>query len=116
MRVKRNERAVLEPGDSLPLKADGFSNERSSEALDQQMLEDAFEQLSSAQKLLLARQLGYDSFDNMLAASRAVTLSDGSAWWLTADRNGAWTAWNLCTLGLPLNNPATDGTCAADQK
>ncbi len=64
----------------------------------QETLQRTFEHLSSLQKLLLARQLGYDSFSSMLAASTVVTLSDGSAWWLTADRYGAWTAWNLCRI------------------
>ena len=64
-----------------------------------QTFEETFEQLSPLQKLLLARQLGYESFDSLLAASTVVTLSDGSAWWLSADRHGEWTAWNLCNLG-----------------
>jgi hypothetical protein len=61
-------------------------------------LDEKFSQLSTVQKLLLARQLGYDSFDSMLAASTVVSLSDGSTWWLTADRFGGRTAWNLCQL------------------
>jgi hypothetical protein len=67
----------------------------------EQMLEATFEQLSDSQKVLLARQLGYESFRSMVAASTIVTLSDGSVWWLTADRYGGWTAWNLCTLESP---------------
>jgi hypothetical protein len=61
-------------------------------------LKKTFGRLSPSQKLVLSRQLGYDSFSNMLAASTVATLSDGSSWWLTADRYGAWTAWNLCQL------------------
>ncbi len=61
-------------------------------------LDKTFGQLSPLQKLLLSRRLGYDSFNGMLAASTIATLSDGSSWWLTADRQGAWTAWNLCQL------------------
>src|SRR4051812_30535948 len=60
------------------------------------MLKKTFGRLSPLQKLLLSRQLGYDSFSSMLDASTVATLSDGSSWWLTADRLGAWTAWNLC--------------------
>lgn len=66
-----------------------------------QALDEKFGQLSTLQKLLLARQLGYDSFDSMLAASTVVSLSDGSTWWLTADRFGGRTAWNLCQLDFP---------------
>jgi hypothetical protein len=64
-------------------------------------LEKTFGGLSPLQKLLLSRQFGYDSFSSMLAASTVATLSDGSSWWLTADRFGAWTAWNLCQLDFP---------------
>jgi hypothetical protein len=64
-------------------------------------VDEKFGQLSTLQKLLLARQLGYDSFDSMLAASTVVSLSDGSTWWLTADRFGGRTAWNLCQLDFP---------------
>jgi hypothetical protein len=61
-------------------------------------LDEKFRQLSPLQKLLLARQLGYDSFSSMLAASTVVTLSDGSRWWVTADQYGGRMAWNLCQL------------------
>ncbi len=61
-------------------------------------LESSFEYLSVSQKEMLARQLGYESFDALLKASKMVTLSDGSMWWMTADRNGVLTAWNLCPL------------------
>jgi hypothetical protein len=61
-------------------------------------LDEKFRQLSPLQKLLLARQLGYDSFSSMLAASTIVSLSDGSTWWVTADQYGGRTAWNLCQL------------------
>jgi hypothetical protein len=91
MRAKANQTA---PEDSVgaiaqkPQSSDGAA----------QALDDKFGQLSTLQKLLLARQLGYDSFDSMLAASTVVSLSDGSTWWLTADRFGGRTAWNLCQL------------------
>jgi len=78
----------------------GLFGSACSSELVQQTLQKTFEELSSPQKLRLARQLGYDSYNNMLAASTVVTLSDGSAWWLTADRYGAWTAWNLCRLNF----------------
>jgi hypothetical protein len=64
-------------------------------------LEKTFDRLSSLQKLLLSQQFGYESFSSMLAASTVATLSDGSSWWLTTDRYGAWTAWNLCHLDFP---------------
>jgi hypothetical protein len=64
-------------------------------------LNEKFSQLSTLQKLLLARQLGFESFDSMLAASTVVSLSDGSTWWLTADRFGGRIAWNLCQLEFP---------------
>jgi hypothetical protein len=73
---------------------------------------EAFAQLSASQKDVLARQLGYDSFDRLLQASTVVTLSDGSVWWMTADRNGAWTAWNLCALQSPPTSHVS-GTAAA---
>ncbi len=76
--------------------------------------EETFEQLSPLQRLLLARRLGYESFDSLLAASTVVTLSDGSAWWLSADRHGEWTAWNLCTLGLQDGRKSGE-TFVADQ-
>jgi hypothetical protein len=57
-----------------------------------------FAHLPASQKERLARQLGYDSFDRLLQASKVVTLSDGSTWWLTADRNGVVTPWNFCAL------------------
>jgi len=63
-------------------------------------LKSALDQIPESQKDLLARQLGHDSFEAVLQASTVVTLSDGSTWWITADRNGAWTAWNLCTLPI----------------
>jgi len=62
---------------------------------------DVFAHLPASQKLQLARRLGYDSFASLLAASTVVTLSDGSTWWLTADRFGGWTAWNLCAIDAP---------------
>src|SRR6478672_7566735 len=62
------------------------------------LLESSFEHLSVSQKEMLARQLGHASFSELLQASKVVTLSDGSRWWMTADRNGALTAWNLCAL------------------
>jgi hypothetical protein len=66
------------------------------------LLESSFEHLSASQKEMLARQLGHASFDALVKASKVVTLSDGSIWWMTADRNGALTAWNLCALqGAP---------------
>jgi|tagenome__1003787_1003787.scaffolds.fasta_scaffold20952317_2 hypothetical protein len=67
-------------------------------------LKKTFGRLSVSQKLLLSRQLGYVSFSDMLAASTVATLSDGSSWWLTADRYGAWTAWNLCQLDLQFSS------------
>jgi len=76
-------------------------NGRCSPKRAKEKLEHTFEQLSPLQKLVLARQLGYESFDSMIIASTVVVLSDGSAWWLTADRAGAWTAWNLCALEFP---------------
>jgi hypothetical protein len=75
-----------------------------------------FEQLSPLQKLMLARQLGYASFGSMLAASTVVTLSDGSAWWLTADRYGAWTAWNLCNIEFPESGRTNDEIGATSLK
>lgn len=72
------------------------------------VLEKTFEPLSPLQKRLLARRLGHASFGSLLAASSVVTLSDGSAWWLTADRNGAWTAWNLCNIESPNDAKTSD--------
>jgi hypothetical protein len=72
-----------------------------------QLLYQKFAGLSPLTKLQLARQLGYGSFDQMLEASRMITLPDGSSWWLTADRYGAWAAWNLCMFEVP---PAIDPT------
>jgi len=86
----------------------GFSDDECSAELTAERLEKKFEQLSTLQKLQLARRLGYDSFGSMLAASTVLTLSDGSAWWLTADRNGAQTAWNLCRIECPQQDRAND--------
>lgn len=63
-----------------------------------ELLDPNIEQLSATQKERLARQLGYDSVDSMIAASTVVTLSDGAAWWLTIDRFGSWAVWNLCPI------------------
>jgi hypothetical protein len=71
---------------------------RASEAL-----EKSFEHVPALQKLLLAQQLGYESFSSMLAASTLLRLSDGSTWWLTADRNGVWMVWNHCSIEVPQN-------------
>jgi hypothetical protein len=69
--------------------------------------EEHFGGLSSSQKTKLAHQLGHESFESLLAASRVVTLSDGSQWWFTADRNGAWTAWNLCPIEFSESSPTS---------
>jgi hypothetical protein len=57
--------------------------------------------LSPSQQGRLARQLGYDSFESLLAASMVMLLDDRSAWCLTPDRCGAWTAWNVCAIDQP---------------
>jgi hypothetical protein len=93
------------------LARDGKTSTKSAKRL----LEEAFEQLSSPQKSMLAHQLGYDSFAGVLAASTVVTLSDGSAWWLTADRNGSWTAWNLCSIGFSQGCQTSDGDFEAER-
>lgn len=66
------------------------------------MLEASIEQLTTTQKEQLARQLGYPSIETMIAGSSFVTLADGSTWWLTKDRFGSWTAWNLCAFEAEL--------------
>jgi len=86
----------------------GLLNAACSSEVAKATLENTFSQLSPLQKLLLSRRLGYDSFNNMLAASTVATLSDGSSWWLTADRDGAWTAWNLCQLELAHSGQTDD--------
>ena len=58
----------------------------------------ALAHISASEKQLVAQQLGYDSFESLLASSTILTLSDGSKWWVTADRHGSWTAWNLCSI------------------
>ena len=63
------------PKESILAVANKQSSDGASLELDQK-----FGQLSSLQRLLLARQLGYDSFDSMIAASTVVSLSDGSTW------------------------------------
>src|SRR5436309_13682271 len=94
MRMKANHSASM---NSVPAATQNVK--RSDDAA--RALDEKLGQLSTVQKLLLARQLGYDSFDSMLAASTVVSLSDGSTWWLTADRFGGRTAWNLCQLEFP---------------
>ena len=83
-------------------------NAECSSELAKQTLEESFKQVSPSQKMLLARQLGFESFAGLAAASTVVTLSDGSRWWLTADRFGAWTTWNLCALEFPPSNDASE--------
>jgi hypothetical protein len=86
------------------LAVDGHSLGRihaSARAQREPLEEPTFAHLPASQKEKLARQLGYESFDRLLQASKVVTLSDGSTWWLTADRNGVLTPWNLCALESP---------------
>jgi hypothetical protein len=64
-------------------------------------LKSTVEPLTALQKHEVAKQLGYDSFEALIAASMVVTLEDGSAWCFTRDRSGAWTPWNVCALDLP---------------
>jgi hypothetical protein len=45
-----------------------------------------------------SRGNGYPSIDALSAGSTFVKLSDGATWWLTKDRSGNWTAWNLCAV------------------
>jgi hypothetical protein len=86
-----------------PITCDGshLHDAESSSERTKQALEETFKRVSLSQKTLLARQLGFESFDGLVAASTVATLSDGSRWWLTADRFGAWMAWNLCALEFP---------------
>ncbi|MEX2308926.1 MAG: hypothetical protein WD738_15100 [Pirellulales bacterium] len=64
-------------------------------------LKSTVDPLSGTQKKEVAKQLGYESFEALLAASMVMTLGDGSAWCLTRDRSGAWAAWNVCAIDLP---------------
>ena len=68
---------------------------------------EVFEQLTSQQKLLLAHSW-VTILSIVCAASTVVTLSDGSKWWVTADRYGVWTAWNLCVIGATPHGVVTD--------
>ncbi len=77
------------------------SIERTTEAL-----QSTVELLSSAQKHELARQFGYDSLESLIAASSVMTLSDGSAWCLTANPSGAWTIWNVCAIDMRMTQAA----------
>jgi hypothetical protein len=54
--------------------------------------------LSERHRRELARNLGRNSFDAMLADSTVMTLSDGSAWWLTSDQSGGYVAWNFIAI------------------
>jgi hypothetical protein len=117
VRVSSNNRAAND-GHSDKLENGSACSGNSAQAelaaaAEKRLLEESFEQLSSSQKSLLARQLGYDSFANLLAASKIVTLSDGSTWWLTADRFGAWTAWNCCAIGMSADVRVPDNTLAS---
>ncbi len=66
-----------------------------------EVLQSTLEALSPTQQRQLARQLGYDSFESLLAASMVMMPDDRSAWCLTPDRCGAWAAWNVCALDRP---------------
>jgi hypothetical protein len=61
-------------------------------------LRSTVEPLAPDQKCRIARRLGYESWDALIAASMVMMLDDGSAWCLTPDRSGAWVAWNVCAF------------------
>jgi hypothetical protein len=65
-----------------------------------QFLDANIQRLTARQKQRLAQRLGYESFDNVIAASTVITLSDGSSWWLTVDLIGRRTAWNLFAISV----------------
>jgi hypothetical protein len=73
-------------------------HEKRGDASAKKLLEAYLDQLTELQKAQLARRLGYSSIEMMVAGSTFMTLSDGSAWWLTKDRDGDWTTWNLCAI------------------
>lgn len=72
--------------------------------LAKETLKSTVEPLSATQQQEVAKQLGYQSFEDLLAASMVMTLADGSAWCLTRDRSGAWTPWNVYAIDLPHRN------------
>ena len=73
---------------------------RRKRAKTKQFLDANIQRLTARQKQRLAKRLGYESFDNVIAASTVLTLSDGSSWWLTVDLIGRRTAWNLCAISV----------------
>ena len=109
-RVRRNDEVDRSPAEAWTLHehiADAISNEAQklvnmagSVELAKEALESTVEPLSTSQKQELAKQLGYESFDDLLAASNVMTLSDGSTWCLTADRSGAWLVWNVYAVDI----------------
>ena len=48
----------------------------------------------------LAKALGFESYDSLLAASQHVNSNDGLAWYLTSLPDGSWAAWNDVQLHL----------------
>jgi hypothetical protein len=103
-------RAEVKPIKTKPRPVQRCGQFRCTPADEGESLAADIEHLTHAQKSQLGRQFGYPSFDSMLAASRVVTLSDGSAWWLTNDRGGGWTAWKLCALNAGTRDKCSDGT------
>jgi hypothetical protein len=97
------------------IKNFGFCNaadESPAKADKRHSLKAALEQLSPIQKRELAKQLGYESFESLLAASHVIVLADGSDWCLTRDICGGWMAWNVCTIDLRRRNRSDEEPCA----
>jgi hypothetical protein len=82
-------------------------------ALAEDTLQSKIKRLTASQKRAIARQLGYDSSDALLAASMVMTLGDGSAWCLTLDRSGIWAAWNVYAIDLPRRSKTQEKAPAA---
>lgn len=101
--------------DTVSNEVEELLNMAGSVSLASGALQSTVEPLSAVQKQELARQLGYDSFEALLAASTVLTLQDGSGWCLTRDRSGAWAAWNVYAIDLPSRNRTREEALAVVQ-
>jgi hypothetical protein len=84
--------------DSVVAEAQKLVNLAGSVELAKESLKATLEPLPQAQQVGLAKQFGYDTFEELLAASTVISLADKSIWCVTTDRSGRWAVWNLYAI------------------
>lgn len=112
---KRPERSAAEQwthhehvADPVVSEAQRLVNLAGSVELAKQSLNAATEPLSAADQAELAVQLGYDSYESLLAASTVVVGADNSVWCITQDRNRQWVVWDASSNQSPRLFPSME--------